>query len=266
MCRPSLGFGGKPLKRTVLTIAGAAGAIAAVAILVAMVTGTAGLVTTAGSSMRPGISDGDLVVVIREPSYEPGDAVAYRSKELGRVVLHRIVSAEDGRFVLRGDANSWDDTDRPAASEILGRRWVTIPRGGRVLAAARSPWVLGSLVVLIGAASAGGMRRGRQRRVAVPASRRLRGDDLPGVRVPWSMRRMIIPVGQIGAESDAVETSNLRDVFRIASGFGLPVLRRAAGHEHVFAVRADSVTYLHRVPVPKAPIAIAEGARRRRTG
>lgn len=244
-----------------LTIAGAAGAIAAVAVSVAMVTGTVGLVTTAGSSMRPGISDGDLVVVVRQASYRPGDAVAYRSRELGRVVLHRITGVEGGRFVLRGDANSWDDTDRPSPTEVLGRQRVRIPRGGRMLAALRSPWVLGVLLVLIGAASTGGIRRGR---AGLPRRGRVAGD--PAVRIPWAIRKLIVPVERIGAEADAVETTELRDVFRIARGFGLPVLKRSAGHEHVFAVRADSVTYLHRVPAPPAPIAIAEGARRCGTG
>lgn len=132
-----------------------------------------------------------------------------------------------------------------------------------MLAALRAPWVLAALVVLAGAATAGGVRRGR-RQTKVPG--RHRGRDLPDVRVPWSMRRMILPVERIGDDSDAVETSDLRDVFRIASGFGLPVLKHTAGHEHVFAVRADSVMYLHRVPASPAPIAIADGARRRRTG
>lgn len=245
------------------TIAGATLAMAAVAMSVAIVTDTIGLVTTTGSSMRPGISHGDLVVVVRQASYAPGDAVAYRSRQLGRVVLHRIVSVEDGRFVLRGDANSWEDTDRPSPGEILGRRRLLIPRGGRMLASLGSPWVLAALVVLLGALTAGSMGRGR---AAGRLPRRGRSGNEPNVRIPWSMRRLIVPVKRIGAESEAVETTDLRDVFRIAGGFGLPVLLLNDEHEQVYAVRADSVTYLHRVPAPPAPIAIADRARWRRTG
>src|SRR5687767_9220460 len=91
-----------------------------------------------GQSMEPGLRASDLVIVRERSSYEVGDVIAYRSRNLGQIVLHRAVGQEDGRFVMKGDNNDFLDADRPAGPEILGTSWVHIPKAGAVFTFFRS--------------------------------------------------------------------------------------------------------------------------------
>ncbi len=78
-------------------------------------------------SMRPTFKRGDLVVVRQAPVYRVGDAVLYRSPKVG-LVFHRIVGVEpDGRFRLKGDANTYIDPERPRQEDILGRYVLHLP-------------------------------------------------------------------------------------------------------------------------------------------
>ena len=65
-----------------------------------------------GNSMEPKLHRGDLAVVRKRSTYRAGDVVLYDSRELGSKVLHRIVRVENGRFVLKGDNNSFLDSER----------------------------------------------------------------------------------------------------------------------------------------------------------
>src|SRR5262245_18043667 len=91
--------------------------------------------------MVPTLRTGDLVILHRADGYAPGDLVAYHSRSLDRVVIHRIVSVDGDRFVMRGDANTWDDPDHPTEAAILGERWITIPGAGRLLGWIHRPWL-----------------------------------------------------------------------------------------------------------------------------
>jgi signal peptidase I len=101
--------------------------------------GPSGFAVIVGTSMEPALETGDLAVVHKASAYRVGDVVLYRSTLMQRHVLHRIVAVRDGRFVLRGDANAFDDPERPAASEIVGRRWFTIPLAGALATWLRMP-------------------------------------------------------------------------------------------------------------------------------
>jgi signal peptidase len=129
-------------------------------------------VTIAGSSMEPGLHDGDLALVRRADSYAVGDPVAYESSDLRRVVLHRIVRSEEGRFVLKGDANGWVDSSRPTEEEVLGTLWFRVPWVGDAVAWLRTPLnaalVAGFLALLAGAGGVGVNRRRRRGRHREP--------------------------------------------------------------------------------------------------
>jgi len=119
-----------------------------------------------GSSMLPKLERSDLVAVRESKSYEVGDVVAYRSPLIHRVVLHRIVSIRaDGRYVLKGDNNSYLDPDHPDRSQIVGKLWFHIPTAGRAVEALHVPWVVAAvaamlvLVVGLGGRQSGGRRR-----------------------------------------------------------------------------------------------------------
>jgi signal peptidase I len=123
-------------------------------------------VTTDGVSMEPRFHGGDLVLVRSEKSYHVGEIVAYRSKTLGTVVLHRIVARDGARYVFKGDNNDFDDVGHPTKSQLIGALWIHIPaKYADVLSALREPPVLGGLVafgsLLFGA---GAFRRRRRRK------------------------------------------------------------------------------------------------------
>lgn len=138
--------------------------------------GSTTYVTTNGISMQPRFHTGDLAVVRPAGEYRVGDAVAYRSRQLDTVVLHRIVAVERGRFTLKGDNNSWLDPERPTGRKIIGKLALHIPRGGIWLDRATSPAALAVVAFLLvaggGVASRTRLRsRGRARRSATDGRR-----------------------------------------------------------------------------------------------
>ena len=122
-----------------------------------------------GNSMEPKLHRGDLAVVRKQSVYRAGDVVLYDSRELGSKVLHRIVRVEDGRFVLKGDNNSFLDSEHPTEEQIVGSLWVTAPAVGRATEWLREPLHSALLVGLVTLIALGGgigtgaaVRRGGQ--------------------------------------------------------------------------------------------------------
>ena len=102
-------------------------------------------VTVTGNSMSPLVGTGDLVLLRRSSDYEIGQAVAYRHPQIG-IVLHRIVADDGERFTLRGDNRAGEDTYQPTRSDVVGREWIILPNGGRVLRVLQRPRNLALLV------------------------------------------------------------------------------------------------------------------------
>jgi signal peptidase I len=102
-----------------------------------------------GTSMLPHLRRGDLVVVRRSSTYRVGDVVAYHSELLHRVVLHRIVAIEDGRYTFKGDNNTWLDPERPTARAIIGKRWSQLPQAGHLTGFLHDPLIAAALAVLL---------------------------------------------------------------------------------------------------------------------
>jgi len=101
--------------------------------------GQVAYVMISGNSMEPGIHTGDLVIVRPGSAYQVGEIVTYRNAELGQLVLHRIIGQESGRFIFKGDNNSWVDSYRPTLEELVGRAWIQIPLGGQIIQWLRLP-------------------------------------------------------------------------------------------------------------------------------
>jgi len=121
-----------------------------------------------GSSMEPHLHRGDLVVLRSKLAYVRGDVVGYRSRELHRNVLHRIVATHGDRFVFKGDNNAFLDPERPRRDQLFGREWVVVPQAGALLERLRTPRnaaILAGLAVLLllGAGPNGAVRRRRRR-------------------------------------------------------------------------------------------------------
>lgn len=72
-----------------------------------------------GHSMEPSLHDGDLVVAVRQSSYEVGDTVLY--DKFGGLVIHELVSGDPvNGWVSRGVNNTWDDAWRVMPGDIKG--------------------------------------------------------------------------------------------------------------------------------------------------
>jgi signal peptidase I len=110
--------------------------------------GRTAYVITSGSSMEPTFHGGDLVLTRQNDSYDVGDIVLYRSAELGRDVLHRIVGRDGDRLVLKGDNNGYKDPEHPHIDQVRGEAWLLVPGGGRPLGWLRQPLVLAALAFL----------------------------------------------------------------------------------------------------------------------
>jgi signal peptidase I len=126
--------------------------------------GSATYVTTHGSSMEPSFHQGDLAVVRRANHYGVGDVVAYRSETLHTTVLHRITAHGADGYTFRGDNNDFTDPDHPNESQLIGKLWIHVPKGGRVLGALRIvlPLLLVGLA-LLGAGATTASKRNRKK-------------------------------------------------------------------------------------------------------
>lgn len=126
--------------------------------------GRASYVITDGISMLPHMRTGGLAITEREASYHVGEVAAYHNKQLGVVVLHRIIGRNGGRYVFKGDNNDFIDNYHPTQAEIVGARVLYIPRLGHYLMELRQPIVAAVLLGLAGMFAVGGERLSRRRR------------------------------------------------------------------------------------------------------
>ena len=125
--------------------------------------GSTSFVTVDGTSMLPTLRMSDLVALRPEQTYRVGDIVGYRSGLIHRVVLHRIVAIHGGRYVFKGDNNSFVDPDRPTRTQLVGRLWLHVPSAGRLVQQLHRPPVAAALaVLLVLAAGLGGETKRRR--------------------------------------------------------------------------------------------------------
>jgi signal peptidase I len=143
----------------------------------ALVSGRVGYVVTHGISMNPLYHQGDLVVVARAQSYQPGDIVAYHVADSHLVALHRIIGGDASGWVIKGDNNQSIDSTHPGSHDLIGRAVLHIPHGGLWLQGLTSPAVLALLAfALVGGGGRAAHTRRRRRRAtmsrhATPAPR-----------------------------------------------------------------------------------------------
>ena len=129
--------------------------------------GSTSYVVTDGVSMEPRFHSGDLALVRGESDYRVGQIVAYHNRQLGTVVLHRIIAREGSRYVFKGDNNNFTDFEHPTRSQLIGALWIHLPGAGRTLDSIRSPALI-AVLFAFGTLMAGGAsfatRRRRRRR------------------------------------------------------------------------------------------------------
>jgi signal peptidase I len=133
---------------------------------VACLRGGVAMVETHGNSMSPRITTGDLVIVAEQSTYHQGEVVAYHSRELRQVVLHRIKAIQGDHYTFRGDHNDFDDAEQPEAGQLIGREVIHIPGGGVWLDRLEAPHTLAlvAFMFVVGGGSAANKRRRRRMR------------------------------------------------------------------------------------------------------
>ena len=124
-------------------------------------------VVTHGISMEPGFHTGDLAIVRASGTYRVGDVVAYRSQSLHTRVMHRIVAVQGGRYLLKGDNNTFIDPEHPRAQQLIGTLALRIPQGGSWLSRLTHPLGLAlATLVMVTTSTHASRHRGRRRRRA----------------------------------------------------------------------------------------------------
>lgn len=105
-----------------------------------------GAAVVLSGSMEPEFSEGDLIVVGREDTYELRDIVVYQDGS--SLVVHRIVAMDGDMVTTRGDANNADD-EPIDISAIKGRVLFWIPYAGTVVGFLKTP--VGTICVIAAA-------------------------------------------------------------------------------------------------------------------
>lgn len=139
--------------------------------------GSTRYVVTNGISMEPRFHTGDLAIVRPAANYRVGEIVAYWSTLLHTVVLHRIIARHGDLYVFKGDNNHFIDPRDPTRSELLGKLWLHIPRGGLLIAWLHNPIVAAGLCGALGLLMLGGGEQRRRR------NRRRNGSHVSGRQV-----------------------------------------------------------------------------------
>lgn len=192
-----------------------------------------------GNSMEPLLHADDLVVVRAADEYGVGDAVAYNSDNLGRLVLHRIVEREGDRYILRGDNNDFLDSDRPAEEDLVGKLWFAVPRAGVALKQLRQP--VGWAILGMAAAGVLGLFGATRRRRRGSRGRHRAGDRRPSSTPAAVARTRRAPVRK--PVRGGVRGST-RKVLQVA----------AASSAALFLVASATAAFAYAQPIKRATI------------
>lgn len=80
-------------------------------------------------SMEPTIKKNDIIIVKRSDRYNIGDIITY-IREDGLSITHRIISSNPDGYILKGDANSEQDSGIITYDQIVGKVIILIPYNG----------------------------------------------------------------------------------------------------------------------------------------
>ena len=88
-------------------------------------------------SMEPLIPTGGIAYInTKDTDVSVGDVVTYRIEGLDqeKLVTHRIIREEDGKFIMQGDANDSEDQNPVSKDQIIGTYSYSIPKLGFIFA------------------------------------------------------------------------------------------------------------------------------------
>lgn len=112
--------------------------------------GNSSYVIVDGNSMEPKFHTGDLVILAKANSYQVGDVVSYMDPMVNAHIIHRIIGVEDDHFIMKGDNNNWIDLTHPMTSDVLGKKFIYLPKFGNYIKWLRVPGNMSLVVGLFG--------------------------------------------------------------------------------------------------------------------
>jgi signal peptidase len=92
-----------------------------------------------GGSMEPAVALGSIVIIDRDRR-DPvsGDIVSFREPD-GNIITHRIMAAEAGTYVTKGDANPGADLEPRLRANVIGTAVGSVPYAGFAVHVLRQP-------------------------------------------------------------------------------------------------------------------------------
>lgn len=100
-----------------------------------------------GGSMKPTLNVGDVVIIGPvDGAIKPGRIISYKIDD--ELVIHRVVSVQDGMIQTKGDANEDPDLQPVPISDVEGVFLCRVPYLGVLSSFVRTPVGWGVLVVL----------------------------------------------------------------------------------------------------------------------
>lgn len=212
--------------------------------------GSVTYVVVDGNSMAPDFHLGDLLLVREKQAYSVGDAVVYQNAEMGSYVFHRIVGTDLGRYVLKGDNNSWLDSYLPVHDEIVGELWFHIPKLGLAIEWMRAPLYISRFIFLLGfVLSALGLvyfgvniyRKASQSQGAL--IRLKHGSLLMDVNEQYPL-----PSGQV------MDVAAMDDLVRLAERHDTMILHMQRNFLHYYFVQSNGASYRYVITTGKKGI------------
>ncbi len=223
------------MKRSIHAVAWVLLVVAAVVLWPRQWGGTMTYVLTSGTSMQPMFTAGDLAVLRSTDDYRVGDVVAYRSEELKRVVMHRVLTEKDGVYTFQGDNNDFVDPDKVREDQLLGRLALRVPKVGLALA-----WLFKPVNLLLVVAGLYLLFADRRKPDEAQSD--------PAVEQP-----LVVAVSALETPDNAVvaDVVDEADLHRLAARYGRPVLHSTSSGESW--VSEGTVVYRHAAAVEQAP-------------
>jgi signal peptidase I len=168
--------------------------------------GSTTYVVTHGVSMEPRFHTGDLAIVRSQSSYHVGEIVAYQSKMLHTVVLHRIIGRAGDRYLFKGDNNHFIDFEHPRADQLVGALKLHIAGAGAEFQSIRSPALVGALAAVAILLLTGGVftRRRRRRRRQGQAGSHAQHPSLQLLQRPTERAAGVLTIGLVAVLPFAV--------------------------------------------------------------
>lgn len=191
-----------------------------------VVGGRATYVVTHGISMEPAYHTGDLAIVLPDEEYRVGEVVAYHSRLLHTMVLHRIIGVSADGFVMQGDNNAWRDPEHPGDDEIAGRLLLHVPRGGRVLDLLHRPGVAAVAALMIAALAGYHPVRSRRR----PRGRHSGGPSMLDALTPTRRRHFLAGAGLVAAAAVATSAIAFAAPAQVSATESVPVVQKVTYH------------------------------------